>query len=76
MCPDKPRIGIHDCCEILRSNEISKSEAELSAQIQAGMFPQWAVPSVGTKRASPDISRAGFIAWVKEFYKLEEVFGV
>lgn len=76
MCPKTPSIGIHDCCEVLRANNIRKSERTLSAQIQAGMFPSWAVPSVGTKRAAPNISRERFILWVKEFYGLEEVYGV
>lgn len=42
--------------------------------IQAGSFPAWAVPSIGTKSAAPLISRAGFMAWVKDFYKLEKVY--
>lgn len=76
MCPQTPTISIHDCCEVLRANLISKSEETLTAQIQAGLFPSWSVPSVDTKRAAPDISRARFIRWVKEFYELEEVYGV
>lgn len=71
-----PSINIHDCCEILRANCISIGEATLSAMIQAGSFPDWAVPSVGGKQAAPLISRAGFVAWVKEFYQLTEVLGV
>lgn len=70
-----PTLNIHDCCEILRANLISISEATLSAMIQAGSFPEWAVPSVNTKSAAPLISRARFVAWVKEFYQLEEVLG-
>ena len=73
---ETPTISIHDCCEVLRANLISKSEETLTAQIQAGLFPSWSVPSVDTKRAAPDISRARFIRWVKEFYELEEVYGV
>ena len=73
---ETPTISIHDCCEVLRANLISKSEETLTAQIQAGLFPSWSVPSVDTKRAAPDISRARFIRWVKEFYGLEEVYGV
>nr|DAG21345.1 MAG TPA: hypothetical protein [Caudoviricetes sp.] len=42
--------------------------------IQAGSFPAWAVPSIDTKSAAPLISRAGFMAWVKDFYKLEKVY--
>lgn len=76
MCPKTPSIGIHDCCEILRANGIKKSERTLSAQIQAGMFPEWSRPSVNTKRAAPSISREQFIQWVKEFYGLKEVYGV
>lgn len=30
----------------------------------------WAQP----KMPCPDISRAGFMAWVKDFYKLEKVY--
>ena len=71
-CP--PSLGIHDCCEIMRANRISISEPNLKAMIQAGSFPQWAVPSVGTDNAAPLISRAGFVAWVKDFYKLEKVY--
>ena len=41
---------------------------------QAGSFPAWAVPSIDTKSAAPLISRAGFMAWVKDFYKLEKVY--
>lgn len=70
-----PSIGIHDCCEIMRANCISISESNLSDMVQAGLFPGWAVPSVGTRNAAPLISRAGFVAWVKEFYHLEEVLG-
>ena len=70
-----PTLSIHDCCEIMRANLISISEPTLSAMIQAGSFPEWAVPSVNTKSAAPLISRAGFVAWVKNFYKLEEVLG-
>lgn len=69
-----PSISIHDCCEILRANCISIGEATLSAMIQAGSFPDWAVPSVSGKQASPLISRAGFMAWVKDFYRLEKVY--
>lgn len=73
--PPTPGIGIHDCCEILRANQISKTEDILRDQIQAGLFT-WAVPSIVTKehpRPVPDISRARFIAWIKDFYMLEEV---
>nr|DAO85408.1 MAG TPA: hypothetical protein [Caudoviricetes sp.] len=70
--PSTPGIGIHDCCEILRANQIQKTERILAKEIQAGMY-SWAVPSVGTKRISPTISRAGFIAWIKDFYMLKEV---
>lgn len=76
MCPKTPSISVHDCCEVLRANLIKKSEATLTAQIQAGLFPSWSVPSVDTKQAAPDISRARFIRWVKEFYELKEVYGV
>lgn len=71
-----PTLSIHDCCEIMRANLISIGEPTLMAMIQAGSFPEWAVPSVNTKAAAPLISRAGFVAWVKEFYHLEEVLGV
>ena len=37
---------------------------------------RWAVPSVDTKTAAPLISRAGFVAWLKDFYQLKEVYGV
>ena len=70
-----PGIGIHDCCEIYRANQIPKSEDILRDQIQAGLFP-WAIPSVVTEehpRPAPDISRARFIAWIKDFYMLKEV---
>lgn len=72
----RPTMNIHDCCELMRSNLISISEPTLMAMIQAGMFPGWAVPSVDTKTAAPLISRAGFVAWLKDFYKLEEVYGL
>jgi len=72
----RPTMSIHDCCELMRSNLISISESTLMAMIQAGMFPGWAVPSVDTKTAAPLISRAGFVAWLKDFYKLEEVHGL
>lgn len=75
MVKKVPTLNIHDCCEIMRANLISVSESTLTEMIQAGSFPQWAVPSVGTKKAVPLISRAGFVAWVKEFYHLEEVLG-
>lgn len=72
----RPTMSIHDCCELMRSNLISISEPTLMAMIQAGMFPGGAVPSVDTKTAAPLISRAGFVAWLKDFYKLEEVHGL
>lgn len=72
----RPTMSIHDCCELMRSNLISIRESTLTAMIQAGMFPGWAVPSVDTKTAAPLISRAGFVAWLKDFYKLEEVHGL
>lgn len=76
MTKKVPTLSVHDCCEIMRANLISVGEPNLTDMIQAGLFPQWAVPSVGTKKAAPLISRAGFVAWVKEFYHLEEVLGV
>ena len=69
-------MSVHDCCELMRANQISVSESTLMAMIQAGLFPGWAVPSVDTKTAAPLISRAGFVAWLKDFYKIEEVYGV
>lgn len=71
-----PSISIHDCCEIMRANCISIGESTFTAMVQAGSFPEWSVPSVGTKSAVPLISRAGFVAWVKDFYHLTEVYGV
>lgn len=70
----KQNLTIRECVQILRDNNISKTEKVLGAQIQAGLFTDWAIPSVGTKEPCPDISRAGFIAWVKEFYHLEKVY--
>lgn len=72
----RPTMSIHDCCELMRANQISVGEPTLKAMIQAGRFPGWAVPSVDTKTAAPLISRAGFVAWLKDFYKLEEVYGL
>lgn len=70
----KPSMGIAECCQIMRDNNISVSELIFTGMIQAGSFPAWAVPSIGTKSASPLISRAGFMAWVKEFYHLPKVY--
>lgn len=72
----RPTMSINDCCELMRANQISVSIPTLTAMIQAGMFPRWAVPSVDTKTAAPLISRAGFVAWLKDFYQLKEVYGV
>lgn len=72
----RPTLSIHDCCEVMRANQISVGEPTLMAMIQAGMFPGWSVPSVDTKTAAPLISRAGFVAWLKDFYQLKEVYGV
>lgn len=69
-------MSIHDCCELMRANQISVSESTLMAMIQAGKFPGWSVPSVDTKTSAPLISRAGFVAWLKDFYKIEEVYGL
>lgn len=69
-----PGMKIAECVQILRDNGIQKTEKVLGAQIQAGIFPEWSKPSVGTKEPCPDISRAGFMAWVKEFYHLEKVY--
>ena len=63
----KKSMGIAECCQIMRDNNISVSEPIFTGMIQAGSFPAWAVPSIGTKRA-------GFMAWVKDFYKLEKVY--
>lgn len=71
-----PTMNIHECCELMRANQIPISESTLMKMIQAGAFPGWAVPSVGTRTAAPLISSAGFIAWLKEFYKLEVVYGL
>lgn len=80
MAPKTPDIGVHECCEIMRANRISMSESNLTAQIQEGIYQHgehaWAYPSVGTKKAVPNISRARFIDWLAWFYKLEEVCGV
>ena len=70
----KPSITIHECCQIMRDNSISVSESTFTSLIQAGSFLAWAIPSVGTKNAAPLISRAGFMAWVKDFYCLEKVY--
>mgnify|MGYP004522568697 FL=1 len=70
----KPSLTIGECVQILRDNNISKTEKVLRAQIQAGIFPEWSKPSIGTKEPCPDISRARFMAWVKDFYKLEKVY--
>lgn len=72
----RPTMSVHDCCELMRANQISVSESTLMAMIQAGQFPGWSVPSVDTKTAAPLISRAGFVAWLKDFYKIEEVYGL
>ncbi len=72
----RPTMSIHDCCELMRANKIPISESTLMAMIQAGMFPGWSVPSVGTRTAAPLISSAGFVAWLKDFYQLKEVYGV
>lgn len=72
----RPTMSIHECCELMRANRIPISESTLMGMIQAGMFPGWAVPSVDTKTAAPLISRAGFVAWLKEFYKLKVVYGL
>lgn len=72
----RPTMSIHDCCELMRANQISISESTLKEMIQAGAFPWWSVPSVGTRTAAPLISSAGFIAWLKEFYKLKVVYGL
>lgn len=72
----RPTMSINDCCELMRANQISVSIPTLTAMIQAGMFPGWAVPSVDTKTAAPLISRAGFVSWLKDFYQLKEVYGV
>ena len=70
----KKSMGIAECCQIMRDNDISVSEPIFTGMIQAGSFPAWAVPSIDTKSAAPLISRAGFMAWVKDFYKLENVY--
>ena len=69
-----PGMKIAECVQILRDNGIQKTEKVLGAQIQAGIFPEWSKPSVGTKEPCPDISRARFMAWVKDFYCLPKVY--
>lgn len=70
----KPGITIQECCQIMRDNNISVSEPIFTGMIQAGSFPAWAVPSIDTRSAAPLISRAGFMAWVKDFYCLPKVY--
>ena len=70
----KPSLTIGECVQILRDNNISKTEKVLREQIQAGIFPEWSKPSVGTKEPCPDISRARFMKWVKDFYCLDKVY--
>lgn len=70
----KKSMGIAECCQIMRDNDISVSEPIFTGMIQAGSFPAWAVPSIDAKSAAPLISRARFMAWVKDFYKLEKVY--
>ena len=70
----KKSITITECCQIMRDNNISVTGPIFASMIQAGRFPAWAVPSVDTKSAAPLISRAGFMEWVKDFYKLEKVY--
>lgn len=69
-----PTLTVTECVKILRDNNIQKTEQVLRAQIQAGIFPEWSKPSVGTKEPCPDISRAGFMEWIKTFYHLEKVY--
>ena len=69
-----PGMKIAECVQILRDNGIQKTEKVLGAQIQVGIFPEWSKPSVGTKEPCPDISRARFMAWVKDFYCLKKVY--
>ncbi len=69
-----PGMKIAECVQILRDNGISVRDTTLTSMIQAGSFPAWAVPSIDTRTAAPLISRAGFMAWVKEFYHLEKVY--
>lgn len=79
MVPKTPSIGINYCCETMRANQISVNAQTLTDQIQAGFFwdktdkYRWAVPSIGTKRATPMISRAGFLFWLHDFWGIEEV---
>ena len=73
----KSSMGIAECCQIMRDNNISVSEPIFTRMIQAGSFPEWAVPSIKIKensQAAPLISRARFMEWVKDFYKLEKVY--
>lgn len=78
----KPSITIAECCQIMRDNNISVTGPIFTGMIQAGRFPSWAVPSAADeernpeerKHAAPLISRAGFMAWVKDFYRLEKVY--
>ena len=70
----KPSMGIAECVQIMRYNNISVTETIFTGMIQAGSFPAWAVPSIDSKTAAPLISRAGFMEWVKDFYKLEKVY--
>ena len=68
----KPSMGIAECCQIMRDNNISVSEPIFTGMIPAGSFPAWAVTSIATKSDAQLNSRAGFMAWVKYIYKLEK----
>lgn len=37
----KKSMGIAECCQIMRDNDISVSEPIFTGMIQAGSFPAW-----------------------------------
>ena len=70
----KPSMGIAECCQIMRDNNISVSEPIFTGMIQAGSFPAWAVPSIDTRSAAPLSSRAGCMVWFIDYYELEKIY--
>ncbi len=59
-----PTMTLHECCELMRANEIKISEAVLGQMIEEGKFP-FAV-GVRRKEGTYIIFRAGAVRWLEE----------
>lgn len=64
-----PTMTLHECCELMRANEIKISEAVLGQMIEEGKFPS----AVGVRRREGTyiIFRSAMFRWLEEMIGTE-----